>query len=81
MTAERERLCDLWRERVGVSLEAYRRARDFRQAIQDEMPHIPQPDGGLAFRQALRAESVARSEHWRTLRIFTDVSVHGKRPE
>ncbi len=81
MTSEREELCDLWRDKLSAALESYRRARDFRQAIQDEMPHLPQSDGGLAFRQAVHAEMVAQINHRETLRVFTDLAVHGIRPE
>lgn len=80
MTLERELICATWRMRLSAALDDYRKARDFRQGIQDELPHLPYSDGGHAFRQALIAESQAQIEYSRTLAIFTDVAVHGRRP-
>jgi len=42
---------------------------------------LPTPDGGLNLVSAIRAETVARREYMRVLRIFTDLVAHGKRPE
>ena len=41
----------------------------------------PTPDGGANLVFAIRAESTARREYMRVLRIFTDLVVSGTRPE
>ncbi len=81
MTREREMLVDAALRRANRAHQAYKLARDFRQAIQEESPHYPQADGGYALRRALMAETAACAE-WRiALDAHHDLIVKGKRPE
>ena len=41
---------------------------------------IPSPDGGLAYRQALRAETDARREYMRVAMILHEFVMYGKLP-
>jgi hypothetical protein len=78
-----QRLVDLWRNRLLDARAKYDLAatqsktssKDFADKI------LPTPDGGAKMIGAIRAESRARSEYMRTLRIFTDLVIAGKAPE
>lgn len=80
MTDERTRMCSIWRIKLNAAYEDYKSARDFRQSIQDEMTHMPQSDGGFAFRRASIEETSSQREYREVLRIYTDIAVHGRRP-
>lgn len=80
MTMERAVLCDSWLTKVNATYAAYRRARDHRQEIQDEAPHLPQSDGGFAFRRALSAETHALSEYREALSRHYQIIVEGRLP-
>lgn len=80
MTEERALLTDIWMEKVRSTFETYKRARDFRQHAQDEAPHLPQADGGFAFRRALIAETAALTEYSRALETHHNLIVKGERP-
>ena len=43
--------------------------------------HSPNPDGTLAFIQALRKESEALKEYTRVTRIYNDLLLHGTVPD
>lgn len=81
MTQERSILADWWMEKQRAAYEVYRRARDYRQQIQDEAAHLPQADGGYAFRRALIAESNALVEYRHALGVHYQIIVSRKRPE
>lgn len=68
-------------EKQRAAYEVYRRARDYRQQIQDEAPHLPGSDGGMVFRRALIAETLALSEYRHALSVHYQIIVQGKRPE
>jgi hypothetical protein len=79
----RHELEALWRERLQIARSNYDVAvAEFRKVSADlkQWP-LPAPDGSAAFRQVRVAESAALNEYIRTLKIFTDLIVHGKTPE
>ncbi|HEV3199871.1 MAG TPA: hypothetical protein VGZ73_18335 [Bryobacteraceae bacterium] len=43
--------------------------------------HVPSPDGGFSVHLAIAAESTARKEYMRVLRLFTDLVLYGKIPD
>lgn len=79
MRSDREKLCDLYLERVTQARTSYVVARNHRQSVQDESPHLPQSDGGLAFRRALEAETLALSNWGRALNEHHDLIVKGEK--
>src|SRR5260370_5648369 len=72
---------DSWRLRLEETQGRYREAKEqyrkFLQAQPDGRPHSP--NGALAL--AREAESQARVEYTRVLRLFTELTVNGKMPE
>jgi hypothetical protein len=80
---DNQRISDLWRGRLLDARKIYEQAAtktkmagtDFRAWT------LPTPDGGANLVGALRAESIARAEYIRTLRIFTDLVISGQGPE
>ena len=71
----RKRLADA-RRRHDHSVEAFRDAAEVYRAQE-----IPFPDGGLRLHKALMAESAARREYIRVLRLFTDLILYGQIPK
>lgn len=69
-----------WREqwtRAKVDLEA---ARAHVESIKDSCG-VHGPDGAYAYASALNQETASLIEYSRVLRIYTDLMVHGRRPE
>jgi hypothetical protein len=64
-----------WRERLEDARSKYQEAAaDFHVLmLQMHVRDFPSPDGSMAFSRALRAESVARKNYMRVLRIYTDL--------
>ena len=80
-TFERHELEDIWRARLEQSHQRYQEAsKEYRKLLLEEPDGLPpSPDSPLA--RARQAESEALLEHFRVLRIFTDLTIHGKLPE
>ena len=80
---QRERLQSLWQARLKDAKVQYSVAADRFKTASMEFGNrtLPTPDGGANLLSAIRAESTARHEYLRVLRIFTAVVVSGKRPE
>jgi len=77
----RHELEEAWRRRLEQTLHQYRGATtEYRKLLQEEPDgRPPSPDSALA--RARQAESEALMEYSRVLRIFTDLTIHGKSPE
>lgn len=74
---------ELWRGRLAAAKAGYETAVErFRTASEDfRSNHTPSPDGGFSVHLAIAAESSARKEYMRVLRLFTDLVLYGKIPE
>jgi hypothetical protein len=74
---------ELWRGRLAAAKASYESAvTRFRTASEDfRSRHTPSPDGGFNVHLAIAAESSARKEYMRVLRLFTDLVLYGKIPE
>lgn len=80
-TLARQELEDTWRRRVEESQQRYQAATtEYRRLLQEEPDGRPHgPDSALA--RARQEESDALMEYSRMLRVFADLTVHGKLPE
>ncbi len=78
-----DELTDYWCGRLQDATARHKAAiAQYREALEEYRTGTAPPvDGGFAFRQALRAETVARHEYVRILRIFTELILEGKIPE
>jgi hypothetical protein len=79
----REQIEEHWRESVKTARLKYEFAvAESRRVLaeQKQWP-LPAPDGSGAIRNAILEESAARNEYIRTLKVFTDLTIHGKIPE
>jgi len=74
---------ELWRSRLAAAKAGYETAvAQFRTASEDfRSNHTPSPDGGFSVHLAIAAESSARKEYMRVLRLFTDLVLYGKIPD
>ena len=74
---------DAWRERLQTAQMRYRLAVNETRLAETERKNqlMPEPDGSLAYRQALQSERLALAEYHKALRIFMDLVVYGKIPE
>ena len=72
-----------WRHRVKVARTKYDLAvAECRKVLAEQKKWpLPAPDGSGSVRNAHVQESVARDEYMRVLRVFTDLTIHGKIPE
>jgi hypothetical protein len=72
-----------WRVRLADARGAYESAvAQFRSASEDFRSRtLPTPDGGLGVHLAIAAETNARKEYMRVLRVFTDLVLYGTHPE
>jgi hypothetical protein len=73
---------DRWRTRLADAKRNHDQAvTRFRRAAEVyRAQEIPASDGTLGLHQAISAESSARKEYIRVLRLFTDLIVHGRIP-
>ena len=72
---------DDWRERVLLARKNMSFVGECRQIVKEQQQWpLPAPDGSTAVKNALLQESLAREEYMRVLRIFTDLTIHGKLP-
>jgi hypothetical protein len=82
-SGDSQRILDLWRGRLLEAKSKYDLAvteakgagTSFRAGT------LPTPDGSHNLINAIRAETQARDEYLRVLRVFMDLVVDGKRPE
>lgn len=74
---------ELWRGRLAAAKSGYETAvARFRTASEDfRSHHTPSPDGGFSVHLAIAAESSARKEYMRVLRLFTELVLYGKIPD
>jgi len=78
----RRGLEDIWIQRTQVALRRYREAKVATAVAKMEHSQglTPTPDGGVAWRQALRSETSALQEYCRVLEIFNALVIYGKAP-
>ena len=84
MEAEaRRRAEEIWREKLHQAQNRYQFATAQSRQLQAEYStgSVPSADGDFSLRKALRSENEARSEYMRVLRVFTQLILHGERPE
>src|SRR5262245_41161477 len=83
MNPKRQALEDAWRDRVQIANTRYRLAVTPLRLLESQRKNqlMPEPDGSLAWRQALQAERLALAEYRKVLRMFTDLTVRSKIPE
>ena len=74
---------DRWRTRLADAKRNHDQAVvEFRRAAEVyRAREIPASDGSLGLHQAISAESSARREYIRILRLFTDLVVNGRIPK
>jgi len=79
----RNALEERWLTRLNDARIHLELARDYVSEVQRDFPEgeIPSPDGGVAYRAALRAENIALAEYHRVLRILTDLVARGQIPD
>lgn len=78
---DRRELERYWKERwlkAKLELEA---ARFHLQSVKSTLSGSYGADGAYAYARAIKGESDALIEYSRTLRIYTDLVVHGKLPD
>ena len=77
----RQELEDFWRRKVEEARARYQTATEEYRKLLDGMPEglAPTPDSPLAL--ARQAQSEALAEYSNMLRVFTELTVHGTRPE
>jgi hypothetical protein len=80
-TLVRHQLEETWRLRVEQALQQYRAATmEYRRLLQEEPDgRFPCPDGALA--RVRQVESDALIEYSRSLKMFSDLTIHGEPPE
>jgi len=77
----RHELEEAWRLRVEEALQTYREATEEYRRVLREEPDGQPPDPESILARARQTESEALMEYSRLLRIFTDLTIHGKLPE
>ncbi len=80
---EHGQLQSCWRSRLKEARVRYDLAATRFKTASTEFTNrtLPTPAGGTNLVAAIRAESAARRDYLRVLRIFTDFVVSGTRPE
>jgi hypothetical protein len=82
MNQSRQELEDIWRERVREARIKYEQAsKAFRATWGEQFERELTTDPTFAIEQARNREVAALKEYMRVLKVFTDLVVHGKRPE
>jgi hypothetical protein len=73
---------DKWRARLADTYRRYSRAkRECENTAAVYSRHeIPFPDGHLGLNKALHRERLALQAYLQTLRVVTDITLHGKLP-
>jgi hypothetical protein len=80
-TPDRHELEDTWRARLDESRRQYQEATASYRGLLDEKSDGQPPGMDSPFAHAWQAESKALLEYCRILRLFKDLTVHGKLPE
>ena len=80
-TPGRQQLEDLWRSKVEQAQLRYKAATELYRRLLGETPAGTPPAPGSPLACARQAESEALAEYTRTLRVFTELTIHGNRPE
>ena len=72
-----------WLCRLNAARRKYHRATTEFSKVLAEQNKWPAPaaDGSTALRNARLQEAAALNEYMRTLKVFTDLLVYGKKPE
>lgn len=72
----------IWQKRLEDAKQRLEFASNYLQEVRDDLNSggVSLADGHFAYRRAIRAERIARSEFLRVLRIFHDLVVNGKLP-
>jgi hypothetical protein len=81
--ANRKEIEDRWRLRLTQAQANYRTSSAAFCLAADEYRkrEIPSQDGHLRLSQALAAETRARGEYIRILKLFTDLIMYGRTPD
>ena len=81
LTIARQELEESWRLKLQEAQNRYQVAtREYRNVLQEQPEWLtPSADGPVV--QTRQAESQALAEYTRVLRVFTDLTVHGKMPD
>ena len=78
---QRRAVEDLWRARLREARLRYEEAsKAFRATFGEHFEHRLASDPTYAIQQARKTETQALAEYMRVLKIFTDLTVHGKMP-
>lgn len=77
---EQSELERYWREQWSMAKLGLDAARVQVESIKDSCG-VQGPDGAYAYASALNQETAALMEYSRVLRIYTDLMVHGRRPD
>ena len=73
---------EIWRDKLRQADIRYQLASvQYRQSQAEFLNGSVSPDGECALRKALRAENEARADYIRVLRLFTQLILHGERPD
>ena len=70
----------VWSRRLTNARQHYEKAREACKEACASQANIPHPDGPLAYRQALRAETAAVAKYTKLLMIFSALTPKGKIP-
>ena len=70
-----------WEAEVKQSKLRLELCRIYLKQMQTLIADVPPPDGGHAYRSALKSEKLALAEYSRALRIYSDLVVYGRIPE
>jgi hypothetical protein len=81
--SSRTELEQVWQSRASLARQRYEESsREFIRLAGDlKKGRYQPPDCSEALRQARQRESLALEKYMRTVRIYTDLVVHGKLPE
>ena len=73
----------LWKERVANAKNRLNFAIAFLKELEDENRSgaVPSPDDDLIYRRAIHAEQTALEEYKQVLKIYEDLTLHGKIPD
>ena len=76
-------LRDKWRKRLADAKLRLDFARSFVNEVKNDCASggVPAVDGGLAYRQAIRAERAALAEFGRIAEILKNLTIHGTVPD
>ena len=77
----RQALEDYWRDRLENAAAKYQAAKKAVAAAQEFQSQVPSPDGGFAFRQALRTETEALIEYKRAVTMFNNLILYDMVPD